>query len=311
MHTFIVIALIVAFIASISVGSPQPAPSNANGTNNASSQPTPGNASQNNTPGCNIPDMPNIQGVDCDKMKWAHYGVAGLTILVGLVWCFFGYRVLRVGLFLAGFILLSFVTYQTLSAFPTVTNGLGQYSDYIILGIAALLGIIGGVLVLKLLKLGVFFMGFIFGAVIAVVVVSFTPLISVISANINLGYTKWVVLACIVGLGILCGIVAVIFIRPIVIFVTAWNGAFVVMYPVDKMIGTDLLHILKGAFTGSMSLQRIDPATWPPYVIFGGIVLLGIAGIVVQTRLTSRGHHHDHTGRKPFGEDEIPLIQDV
>lgn len=316
-RTLIAVALMALCLASLSVGGPSqalsPSASN-NGTNNGT-KPADGNSSK---PGCDVGDMPDIPGVDCDQMKWAHYAVASLTILIGLVWAFFGYRILKIVLFLAGFVLLSYVTYQTLFAFKEVPQAMGQYSDYIILGIAAVMGILGGLLILKLFRIGVFCLGFIFGAVVAVVVVSFTPLISVISnsTSVDPKFTMWITLACIVGLGILCGILAVIFIRPVVIFVTAWNGAFMAMYAVDKMAKTDLLHILKGVFNWKMPVKPIDPKDWPPYVIFGGLVLIAVLGIIVQSKITARGvrrnaHGNESDTRKPLGEDEIPLIQDV
>jgi hypothetical protein len=47
-------------------------------------------------------------------------------------------------------------------------------------------------------------------------------------------------------------------------------------------------------------------------VIFGGLIVLAIAGIVVQAKFTARNHHHDPAvmaNRKPKGEDDIPLLE--
>jgi len=297
MRLVFAIALVVIGL-SLAVASPEPS---------TSPQPA-ATPVQQNASGCNITGV-FLPNVDCSNSEAIEYTIAAVIIVIGLIWTFFGYRLIRVVLFFAGAILFAFVTYQTLSAIPQVAEKLEPI--YILL-IAAGAGLLGGIIVLLLFKVGIFLLGFMFGAVVGVVVMSFTPLTTTISDNIHATYTTWVILACVVGLGILCGILAVVFIRPIVIFITAWNGSFIVMQAVDRMAKTNLLYILQAVFNRKVEIRTLDAANWPVYVMFGGLVLLALLGILVQARFTARGHHHDpQHNRKPKGEEEYPLVHGI
>jgi hypothetical protein len=246
--------------------------------------------------------------IDDNTLLWINIGVLIAVILVGLIWCFAGYRVLRISLFFGGFILFYFVTYEGLHAIPKVAAAL---ADWILMAIAAGVGILGGILVIFVFKAGIFLMGFILGSVAAVIVVSFTPLNTIINENIQGASTFWVFIACVVGLGIVVGILAIIFVKFIVVIVTACNGSFVIMAAVDRLTGWNLLHVLTGVFNRTVPLVAMDWKNYQTYVIFGGLILLAVAGIVIQFRFTARGHRHDDKDRKPSGEDEYPLLHGI
>jgi hypothetical protein len=247
-----------------------------------------------------------IVNVDPAVLGWIQIAIMAATILIGLIWCFAGYRLLKPVLFIAGFVVMFFIAYNVLSTFT-------KLADWINLAISAGAGILGGVLLLFVFKIGVFIMGFIFGAVVAVVAVSFTPLNGLITKNIaSETWTIWVFVGCIVGLGILVGIIAVLLTRPIVIFVTSWNGAFMVMSAIDRLTKWGKLHILQGIFSRTVAYRPFTWTEYQTYVIFGGLIVLAIAGIVVQAKFTARNHHHDPAvmaNRKPKGEDDIPLLE--
>jgi len=245
--------------------------------------------------------------VDPAIVGWVQIAIMAATILIGLIWCFAGYRLLKFMLFVAGFIVLFFIAYNVLSTYATML------APWIVLIISAGAGLLGGFLLFFLFRLAVFVMGFIFGAVVAVLAVSFTPLNGIITSHISSQtWTIWVFVGCIVGLGVLVGIIAVLLTRPIMIFVTSWNGAFLVMSAIDRLTKWGKLHIITGIFSRTVPY---NPPTWTDYqtyVIFGGLILLGIVGIVIQARFTARNHHHDPrvmANRKPTGEDDIPLLE--
>jgi len=275
---------------------------NTNGTNLSGTNGTGTNCSN---------DLP--PNIDANTWLWINRGTLIAAILVGLIWCFAGYRVLRVTLFLAGFILLYFVSFSLLSSFPQVTDVL---RPWVIMAISAGIGLLGGILVVVVFKIGVFIMGFIFGAILAIVVISFTPLQGVINANIQSNVTVYVFFGSVVGLGIIVGILAIIFIKFIVVIVTACNGSFVIMSSIDKLAPSfGIFQILSGVFqrNNTVPTNTLDWTSYQTYVVLGGLVLLAIAGIAIQFRFTARGHHHDDKDRKPK-EDEYPLlngIQDV
>jgi len=272
---------------------------NTNATNNGTNGTVPANST--------LP--PNV---DANTWLWINRGTLIAAILVGLIWCFAGYRVLRITLFLAGFILLYFVSFSLLSSFPQVTDAL---APWIIMSISAGIGLLGGILVVVVFKIGIFIMGFIFGAILAVVVISFTPLQGVINANIQSNVTIYVFFGSVVGLGVLVGILAIIFIKFIVVIVTACNGAFVIMSSIDALAPNfGIFQILSGVFQRNVPTNTLNWTSYQTYVVLGGLILLAIAGVAIQFRFTARGHHHDDKGRKPKGEDEYPLlngIQDV
>jgi hypothetical protein len=249
-----------------------------------------------------------VPQIDDDTFRWINTGVLIAAILVGLLWCFVGYRVLRISLFFGGFILFYFVTFEALHAIPKVDAAL---APWIVMAIAAGVGILGGILVIFVFKAGIFLMGFILGSVAAVIVVSFTPLNTIINENIQGASTFWVFIACVVGLGIVVGILAVIFVKFIVVIVTACNGSFVIIAAVDRITEWNLLHVLTGVFNRTVPLVAMDWKNYQTYVIFGGLILLAVAGIVIQFRFTARGHRHDEKDRKPSGEDEYPLLHGI
>jgi len=252
------------------------------------------------------PNPPQGPKIDPVTMNWVVIGIMSATILVGLAWIFAGYRLLKPALFIAGFILFYYIGYNVLSNFT-------KLADWINMCISAGAGILGGVLLVLVFKIGVFIMGFIFGAVVAIVVVSFTPLNSLIVSNVsNSMWTYWVFLGCIVGLGILVGIFAIVLTRPIVIFVTSWNGAFLVMSAIDRLTNWNKLHIISGIFSHAVPFRSLSWTDYQTYVIFGGLIVLALAGIVIQAKFTARNHHHDPEvmkNRKPRGEDDIPLLE--
>jgi len=126
-------------------------------------------------------------------MNYVDIGIMVATIVVGLVWCIAGYRLVKPVLFVAGFALLYFIVFNLLVAHTNL-------SSWISVGISAGAGLLGGIMLLLLFKIGVFLMGFIFGAVVATVVVAFTPLNGIIVKTVASTVSVWVFLACIIGL---------------------------------------------------------------------------------------------------------------
>jgi len=238
--------------------------------------------------------------------QYINYGTLAAAILVGLAWCFAGYRLLRLALFFAGFILFYFITFETLTAIDAVRAAL---QPWIIMAIAAGVGLLGGILVVFVFKVGVFIMGFIFGAAIAIYVVSFTTLSRLIISNVDASWGIWVFAAAVVGLGILVGILAVVFVRFVMVIVTACNGAFVVMSSIDALIpGWNVMGIIGSIFHKDIKVSEIDFKDFRFYVIFGGLLILALAGIFVQFRFTARGYKHEEAKKK---EDEYPLLNGI
>jgi hypothetical protein len=256
---------------------------------------------------------PSTKGPSVDddiqqKLKWVKIGYLSAAILLGLVWCSFGYRLIKPVLFVCGFVLAYFVAFNILISHVPITT-LKPWMD---MAIAAGAGLLGGIILVLLFRVGVFFMGFIFGAVIASLVVAFSPLNGILLKSVNGDVSIWVFAAVIVGLGILVGIVAVLLTRPIFILVTACNGSYMVMASIDELAGFHRLRVMTKIFAGQTApLQALSYQSYDVYVVFGGLILLALVGIIIQARFTARGWHHDPAvlNRKPKGQDDIPLLE--
>ena len=183
-----------------------------------------------------------------------------LLLIAGSVVCFFGYRLLRFTLGLAGFCVGIALGLAVAGLIP----GISQVFT-IIIGIAC--GILGAVLATVLYKFGVFLLGAGAGALIAGVVVAATGWQYPMLAR---------VLAAIVG-----GILTLLLERPLVSILSALAGAWGIVLGAFKLFG--LSHVSAGV--------RMPPAN-------GGLMItcwlvLGLIGAVVQLRSAGRKNRVD------------------
>lgn len=104
---------------------------------------------------------------------------------------------------------------------------------------------------------------------------------------------------------------------------TACDGAFLVAYSVDQLASLHVLSLLNAIFTRQIPAYTVEYAIflsygislvetsnswsdWRIYVIFGGMILLVVAGLIVQFRFTARNFHFGE--KKEKKEDEYPLL---
>jgi len=214
------------------------------------------------------------------------------SIVLGVLWLFLGYRLIKVVLFLAGFVVFFFVVFALLAKYQTT---LALWLCYIIAGAA---GIICGALLVLLRKVGYFLMGFVMGAVVAAVIVGGTPLVSFFSSGL-------IPLIIILSTGLVVAIATVFLQKILLVIATAVSGAYMVGTTVDNLaFGTSVGKILINIITNFGS--KIDPPSdWKPYVVLGGIVVLAIVGMIVQFLFTARGHEEEE---KKTDEEGIPLL---
>jgi hypothetical protein len=183
--------------------------------------------------------------------------VAVGAIVLGLVQCFFGYRILKIILGITGFILGGLIA-------GYLAFGLTQSQLFaIIAGVIG--GLIGGGLAAGLYVVGVFLIGALFGGMAASTLLALgggTP-------------QGWVVAI----LAIAAGILAVILQRPMLIVVTSFLGAWWAVTGIAALAGA----IELGGFQAvPANLMKVG-AGW----LIGSIVL-GVAGLLVQFRGSTR-----------------------
>jgi len=209
---------------------------------------------------------------------------------------FLGYRLIKVVLFLAGFVVFFFVLTAILEGYAK--NTLAVWLRYVI---AAGAGLIGGFLFVVLRKVGYFLFGFVLGVIVSAIILGATPLAGYFSSGL---IPLIIILAC----GLVVAIATVFLSRHLLIIGTSVNGAYLVGTTADQMIpgfktgASSLLSHIISNFGNKISFV----GDWKPYVILGGIVLLAVIGIIVQYRFTAKGHDAEKDDTKK--EEEYPLL---
>ena len=176
------------------------------------------------------------------------------AILLGLLFCFFGYRIFRFVLAVAGFILgASFVAGFTY----TLTDG----EDLLIILIAGVAGgLILGALFLFLYSAGVFLIGAVFGILLFSTTAS--------SLNINTPPILYIVPA------LAGGILSLLIQRFMIILITSFTGAWVVAMATLYFVNSNF-----NPFNSEFITSIADNQTYR--IIFGWIAL-GVLGFVTQ-----------------------------
>jgi len=224
-------------------------------------------------------------------MRYIDYGVKAATIVLGLLWLFLGYRLIRVVLFLAGFATFFVIVFFILLTRVTM-------AIWLLYVIAAGSGVIGGLLFVALAKLGYFLFGFIVGVLLSVIIISATPIASLFAS----GLIPLIIVLC---TGVVVAIVTVIWSRVLLIIGTSFSGSILIATTLDQLFyGSEIANFIPQILR-NISSGFTFTSTWQVYLILAGIVLVAIVGIVVQFRFTSRGYTHGKEERK---EDEYPLL---
>lgn len=184
---------------------------------------------------------------------------AVIAIALGLVVCFFGYRLFRIVLAIYGFVLGAVLGLL-------VAGLLGGSNTYVSLIAALVGGLIGAALMATLYKLGVFLVGAVAGAVLA----------GMIGANLS---SDLRVIAIVLA-AVLLGIVAVIFQRIVIILATAFSGSWVVAQAGAALIAGRTMAW--GDLLSNRFIPELDGTALGGF--FAVWLLLGIAGALLQFR---------------------------
>jgi len=220
-------------------------------------------------------------------------GSIGL-IALGILFVFIGYRVIRVILFLNGVLIAFGVTFLVLV-------NKTHLSIWLIFLIAGGAGLIGGFIFVALMFVGIFCIGALLGLALAAGVLA-TPL----GTKLLTGNLATFLTCGIAALG--GGIIALVFQKILVVLGTAWGGAY--------MIGTGLDILLIHSGFASVIPELIsqhhlpvsgDNLNWKPIIVLGGVLVLAIAGAVVQFCWTVG--NYDHRRKKPRDEEFNLLVQ--
>jgi len=242
------------------------------------------------------PSQPSPQPSPSNNEQWIQLGISILVIIVGLFWVFLGYKLIRIVLFIAGFVVFSFLTFELLKTHVVEKNLLPSWSNYVLSAIA---GIVGGFLFLLLAKIGTFLFGMLIGILATTLIFGTTPLGSVNLENL---YQLLIIL----GVGLITGLLTVLLSRPLLILGTSFNGSFLIGNAIDlQWIQSGVSELLKEILRDITKHINYDTGNLRAYGVLGGVLVLTIVGIIVQWKWTAG----ENTERKKKQKEELnPLL---
>ncbi|KAL3898596.1 MAG: hypothetical protein SGCHY_002629 [Lobulomycetales sp.] len=201
-----------------------------------------------------------------------------VLIITGLVFVFFGHRLFRPILFLAGFYVFGVLAYSALIAIETNRGAqlFGTNRDWLFIVIVIVAGVIGGSLFACLWKLGLFAIGLLLGFTLGSFILG---LISNGAIQSEVGRIIFLSVFALAG-----GIAILFFERVLLVLGTAFPGSYAVFFGIDLFAKTGFKNGVQTFISG----QGVYNATAAVYGMLVGVVLLAIIGCVYQFRDTSR-----------------------
>ena len=195
--------------------------------------------------------------------RGALYLIALASIGLGVVYCFFGYRIFKIVLGILGFISGASVAVRiALEVFGR------EPAIAILAGLVG--GIIGAVLLVAFYFIGIFLLGAWLGSLLGVLLTG--------------GGGSTVETVIILVLAVIGGIVAVMLQKLMIILSTSLSGAWGIVSGVFHFLGGGPGPVRPFQFHPNLRVLR-PVGAWG-YVMLLCWVLIGVAGIVVQYRIT-------------------------
>jgi len=188
---------------------------------------------------------------------------AGISIFLGLLWCFFGYRIFRI---------LLVITVAVMGAVVGLSCATTASASPVAWAVGSLIGaIVGGVIGFVSVYVGAFLLGFGFASSAAWVLFSQT-------GNLTPDQVWWSSII----VGVAGGLLALLMMRPLLIVYTALTGAlWVVATIVDLIVAVPALKDrtpLDQVY--ALNLKPFIGRFWP--IIAIGVLILFVAGALYQ-----------------------------
>ena len=197
--------------------------------------------------------------------RGALYLIALASIGLGAVYCFFGYRIFKVILGILGFVSGAYLVAAI--AF----NLLGREQAVLVISAGLGGGIIGAVLVVAFYFIGIFLLGAWLGGLLGILLTG--------------GGESTVATVIILVLAVIGGIVALMLQKLMIIVSTSLSGSWAIVSGALQLVGGGLGPFRP--FQYHPNLRALRPMGARGYVMLLCWVLLGIAGMVVQYRITT------------------------
>jgi hypothetical protein len=225
---------------------------------------------------------------DCDILQYnkdyftiVGIALAGALAIVGLIFAFLGYRLIKIVLFLIGFVIGSSVSYFVILAF--VSDGMDQtWVPITAGGVAIVVGIICGALTICLYYIGIFLAGASIGFLLTWFVL----------AAINIPFFREHIYVPVIGaaLGaVAVGIVSLCIQKWFFMLGTSILGSFMICWGIDYYLelGSMVYYLLLFAEHRS----KIEPC-WYSWVMIPLFVSCAVSAFIIQAALTGRKYDH-------------------
>lgn len=197
---------------------------------------------------------------------------SALAILTGFLFCFYGKRLFKFSLFLAGLYFFGVTTYLALTNAQDKID-LGENRSTLILIISGVAGVCGALLAVCIYRFGIYLIGAVGGFFFSL------WLLSIMGSHGQALEGTWRVVF-IIGI-VIVGIIAMFKAeKHFIVIATSMAGSFAMVLGADSYIDTGYLHLVDSLVGGA----PFDPDSITPS-IYGMIVttaLLSIVGMVVQ-----------------------------
>lgn len=215
--------------------------------------------------------------------------MATIGILLGSLICFFGYRIFKFLLFLAGFLAGFFFSYMLCSGYLTehLFGKSFEHKDQIFLGISVAVGLIAGLLTLCIFYLGLFVLGAAMGWFVGMVCL---PLLYKHAEFLS--EHDWVPYIILCAFAIAGGIIIICIQKVIIVIASSFLGAFGCINGFDYFLENSrslyyAVNILHGRFDKSAL-----PHCWYTWLVLCLIPIMFIGGLVAQLCKTAKGRDH-------------------
>ena len=191
-----------------------------------------------------------------------------------------GYRLLKVNLFLIGFVIGGGFAYLTFLAIFVDEDG--RWKLPVLLVVTAVVGVVTGFITIAIYYIGMFLAGASVGFLITWFLL----------AVIDIQYLQthiWIPFLAAVGVGVVCGIVTLIFQKWPVIIGTSIIGAFLLSWSIDYYLELGLMMYYLLLFAENR--EDIKPC-WYSWAIIPLFAVVALAGLILQGTVTGRKYDH-------------------
>ena len=193
-----------------------------------------------------------------------------VLIIIGLFFLVLGSCFTKISVFLISAITIVFIILLILYSF-ILSFSTPEWVGWIILPVSVIIGVIAGFFLASFLKLGTFVIGAWFGATLAMIL--FEMFVYKISSK---EFVLWIMISL---LGLIIGILALKFLKTILIIGTSFIGAFMVVRGVSFYIGG---YPNEFELYNEIQVGNIDNVPYTFYIYAAFIVILAVIGAIVK-----------------------------